>query len=776
MKMYAESQLLEFNKVKEHITAYAHTTVGKEKVRGLRPSNNNLEITRKLNEVSQAKYITEGYKEAPFGGVRDVTDILQHAKIYATLTPKDFLDIVGLVDASKHMIRFFKQVEENELPYDALLPYLDDLNHVKTIKDEIMQVITIDGKIRDDASSELSRIRRNIGNKERKVNEKLNQFLNRNKKKLTESLITMRSNRFVVPVKASDKNSVKGTVVDISSSGETVYIEPASVAEINNQIALLKIEEQNEIEKLLRDLTAFVAGYHGMLKTNFDVLTTLDYLFAVAKYSIELLCIKPEITDKTIDLQKARHPLIDQKEVVANTIAFNPGEDTIIITGPNTGGKTVALKTMGLLSIMVQAGLLIPVEPESKTIIFNHIFADIGDEQSIEQSLSTFSSHMTRIIRIIKQCTPGSLVLLDELGSGTDPKEGSSLAMAILDYINQFDVYTIATTHYPELKAYAYDKDHIINASVEFDVNTLSPTYRLLLGTPGKSNALLISERLGLPKQIINAAKDHVITTNTDVSDLINKLEKQGNVLDDKIQEYDTLIARNKELIEDNKRLKRELREEKDQLKEKASLEKHKVLTQAKREATKLIEEIEALKKEANVKPHELADVKHKTKELSQSEVRHSETKEHTYQEGDLVTVLKFNRTGELLTKQKNGKWDVKMGTLTMTLSEDEFEFIEHKEAPKQTVTVKSKVKKYTPTTLDLRGLRYEEAKQKLDKYVDDCVLSNIPFATIIHGYGTLTLRKMVKEYVAKHPQIKSHRDGKGNEGGNGATVIELKN
>ncbi|MCF7925310.1 MAG: endonuclease MutS2 [Candidatus Izimaplasma sp.] len=774
--MYAESQLLEFDKVLKRITTYAHTTVGKEKVLALAPTNNDLIIKRQLDEVNQAKQIVEGYKEAPFGGVRDVTDILKQAKIYATLTPKDFLNIVGLVEASKHMVRFFEQVTENELVHDALDPYIEDLSFVKAIKDEIMQVITIDGKIRDDASSELSRIRRNISSKERKINDKLNQFLNAKKNKLTESLITIRSNRFVVPVKASEKNTVKGTVVDVSSSGETVYIEPASVAEINNQVSLLKIEEQNEMEKILRDLTSFVAGYHDILKTNFDVLTTLDYIFAVAKYSIDMLCIKPNITDTTIDLQKARHPLIHPEEVVANTITFNPGEDTIIITGPNTGGKTVALKTMGLLSIMVQSGLLIPVEPESKTIIFNHIFADIGDEQSIEQSLSTFSSHMTRIIKIIKQCTPGSLILLDELGSGTDPKEGSSLAMAILDHITQFNVYTIATTHYPELKAYAYDKDHIVNASVEFDVDTLSPTYRLLLGTPGKSNALLISERLGLPKSVINQAKDHVITSNTDVSDLITKLEKQGNVLDQKIQEYDRLIARNKELIEDNKRLKRELREQKDTLREKASLEKHKLLTEAKREAENLINEIEDLLKASDIKPHQLAELKHKTKDLSQEEIRDSETKEHTYQAGDLVTVLKFNRTGELIDQQKNGKWTVKMGSLSLNLEEEDFEFIEQKTLPKQTVSVKSKVKKFTPTTLDLRGMRYEEANIALDKYIDDCLLSNVPKATIIHGFGTLTLRKLVKSYVENHPQIASYRDGKGNEGGNGATVIELKN
>lgn len=773
--MYAETKLLEFDKVKTIIKSFAHTAVGKKKVLALAPTINPLVIERQLNETYQAKLIVEQYKEPPFGGVRDITTILKQIKIFSTLTPKDFLDVVGLVDASSNMIRFFDKLTENELDWAHFEPYVAQIKTVHAVKDGIMQVITIDGKIRDNASSELSRIRRSIAQKERKINDVLNQFLNAKKNKLTDSLITIRSNRFVVPVKASEKNNIKGTIVDVSSSGETVFIEPASVAEINNKVSLLKIEENNEVERLLRELTQFLAGHHGTLNTNFDVLTTIDQLFAVGKFAIDYTCERPQITVNEIDLQKARHPLLNQNDVVANTITFNPGEDTIIITGPNTGGKTVALKTMGLLSIMVQSGLLIPVEPNSKTIIFNHIFADIGDEQSIEQSLSTFSSHMTRIINILNQCTEKSLVLFDELGSGTDPKEGSSLAMAILDYIKQFDAYVIATTHYPELKAYAYDKDHIINASVEFDVDTLSPTYRLLLGTPGKSNALLISERLGLPTDIINRAKNTVVTSKTEISDLINKLEKQGNILDKKIQEYDRLNKRSKELIEENKVLKRQLKSRQKELRGKANREKDVLLRDAKEEARALIEKIEALHKASNIKPHQLASLKHEVSELTKKSTPTSSTKAHKYQVGDLVNILKFNRTGELLDPLKDNKWSVKMGTLTMTLEPNEFEFIERKKPLKPTVKIKSTIKKHTPTECDLRGLRYEDAKLKLDKYIDDCVISNVPFASIIHGFGTMTLRKMVKETVRHHPSILSSRDGKGNEGGQGVTIIELK-
>lgn len=773
--MYAETKLLEFDKIKEIVKDFAHTAVGKAKVMALEPSINSLVIHRQLNEAHQAKVIVDNYNEPPFGGIRDVTDVLKQIRIFSTLTPKDFLDIVGLADASQNMLRFFTLVTENELSWDQFEPYVVQIGAVKAVKEGIMQVITIDGKIRDNASSELSRIRRNLAINERKISEVLNQFIHSKKSKLTESLITIRGNRFVVPVKASEKNNVKGAVVDVSSSGETIYIEPDSVAQINNKVSLLKIEEYNEIERLLRELTIFVGGHHQTLTTNFDVLTTIDMLFAIGKYAQAFRCEKPVITDNQIDLQKARHPLISDDEVVANTIAFNPGEDTIIITGPNTGGKTVTLKTMGLLSIMVQSGILIPVEYGSKTIIFDNIFADIGDEQSIEQSLSTFSSHLTRIIKILENCTEKSLILFDELGSGTDPKEGSSLAMSILDYLKQFNAYVIATTHYPELKAYAYDKEHIINASVEFDVNTLSPTYRLLLGTPGKSNALLISERLGLPQSIIEAAKHNVITSNTEISDLINKLEKQGNILDQKMQQYDELIKESKALIDENRVLKKDLAIKQRNLTKKSNREKQVLLRDAKQEAEDLIKKIEQLQKQNNIKPHQLADLKHEVSQLTTEEVRISNS-QHQYTKGDLVNVLKFNRNGELLEQLKSGQWSVKMGTLTMTLDVKEFEFLEAKKKKvDKVVKVKTPKRKYVPTECDLRGLRVEEAQFKLDKYIDDCQLGNLPFATIIHGFGTLALRKMVKEYVSKHPSVSSHRDGKGNEGGQGVTVIGIK-
>jgi DNA mismatch repair protein MutS2 len=773
--MYASQDLLEFPKVIAAVKKHAHTIQGKVLVDAITPTNNALEINRLLDETNQALSILYHYQEPPFGGIRDVSESLQRAKIYAVLRPSEFLDIIGLIEATSNNVRFYKQVRELEIEGKALDDYYDQLQPISGLKQAIQQVITVDGYIHDNASHELLKIRNSISRNEQKVNEKLQQLLHTHKNKLTESLITLRNNRYVVPVKQSEKNNFQGSIVDYSSSGETVYMEPKSVQEINNKISLLVLEEEREIDRILRLLTDQVASHHEELVQNFSLLSYLDMVFAKAKYAVEYDCLRPLITEDRVLLRKARHPLISQEDVVANTIAFTSKEKMIIITGPNTGGKTVALKTMGLLSVMLQSGILLPVAEESETMIFEHIFADIGDEQSIEQSLSTFSSHMTRIIGILDQLTTGSLILLDELGSGTDPKEGASLAIALLDYFRFQGVYVMATTHYPELKAYAYDKDEIINASVEFDVETLRPTYRLLLGTPGKSNALLISKRLGLPESIINEAKAHVVTSQDNVADLIEKLEKQGQALDQRMVEYDELISQQKELVSQNKKFQKELLEAKQKYNRKVTLEESQLLKDTKEQALKLIKEIEDLKEKGSIKEHEIAELKYKTKQLQVQKDVSSSTEDHQYEVGDLVNILQFNRTGELIKQRTNGKWIVKMGILSSQYDESEFEFIEPKKPKKDTSKTTTTVKHQAKAELDLRGMRYEEAKIELDRYIDGCLVANQPYATIIHGFGTLTLRTLVKNYLDKHPNIASHRDGEGNEGGQGVTVVNFK-
>lgn len=774
--MHFSNQILEFDKIKALIVNKAHTTLGKELTEKITPTNNRLEIERKLKETSHALEIITEFQEPPFGGVRDLVETLKRAYIYSVLRPIEFLNVVALLDAINNNIRFYKQVKEKEIEGIALDEYFYTLASVPYLKQSIEQVITQDAAIYDSASHNLQKIRNKINRNQHKITERLNGILSSQKSSLTEQLITIRNNRFVVPVKVSEKNNFNGSIIDYSSSGETVYMEPKAIASINNEISMLKVDETKEMEKILRELTGLVAEQYEPLVNNLTILSDLDVIFAKAKFAIDFECTMPIITENEVSLLKARHPLIDQKDVVPNTITFNEGERVIIITGPNTGGKTVALKTMGLLSIMAQSGILIPVKAGSKTIIFDNIFADIGDEQSIEQSLSTFSSHMTRIISIIENLTVGSLILLDELGSGTDPKEGASLAISILDHIRIRGVYVIATTHYPELKAYAYNKDEIINASVEFDVDSLSPTYRLMLGTPGKSNALLISERLGLDPRIINAAKENVLTSKSEVTDLINKLERQGNLLEGKIRVHEEEREVLKQLVSENEKLKKSLGEKKRELDRKSAVAKSQLIKSAKSDALALLKEIEAIKNTGQIKEHELADLKFKVKNFGALEDQESSTKEHIYESGDLVNILKFGRNGELIKKQKNGKWIVKMGTLSSQFAEDQFEFIQKVIIDRKPQSqMKLNVKKHVKSECDLRGMRYEEAQFALEKYIDDCLVSNMPYASIIHGYGTLTIRKLVKEYVSKNRSIVRHRDGEGSEGGNGVTVIYFK-
>ncbi len=774
--MSFDSFLLEFDKVKLMIVNYAQTSLGKFLVKEIEPTNNSLVIRRKLSESAHALKIITLYQEPPFGGIRDLTSTLKKAHIESVLRPTEFLDIISLLDASLANVRFYKQVKELEILETVLDDYFENIEIIPKLKTAILLVINDNGEVNDSASPLLHKIRNAINVKQKRIQDRLNTILQKDKSKLTEILITIRNNHFVVPVKTSEKNNFKGSIIDYSSSGETVYMEPHSVSSINNEISILILDEKKEVERILRELTLQVGLSYYQLTNNLKILSELDAIFATARFALEYTCSMPLITKKEINLIKARHPLINQEEVVANTITFNKNEKVIIITGPNTGGKTVALKTMGLLSIMVQSGLLIPVDKGSKTVIFDNIFADIGDEQSIEQSLSTFSSHMTRIIKIIDNLTVDSLILLDELGSGTDPKEGASLAISILDYLLVRGVYIIATTHYPELKAYAYNKNEIVNASVEFDVNTLSPTYRLLLGTPGKSNALLISERLGLNSEIISQAKKHVLTSQSEVTDLINKLEKRGNTLEQQIREYEMLVKDNKELVNRTNILQKELIEEKRRLKGKIAIEKSQIVLEVKEEALNLIKDLEDLKNKENLKDHEIAEMKYIVRTFDDKINQEKHAEKHDYLIGDTVNILKFNCYGELLKKQKNKQWLIKMGTLNSVFKENQFEFVKRTIKKDNKINkISSNIKKNIKTELDLRGMRYEEAEYALDKYIDDCLVVNIPFASIIHGYGTLTLRKLVKTYLKNNKHVLSYRDGEGGEGGSGVTVVYFK-
>ncbi len=772
--MYAETKKLEFDKILKQIRDLAATDLAKPDISALTPMANRLELERLLSETSQAKIMILRYDQTPMTGVLNIKEAIKKAEIGSTLSIEELLKIVSHQEAVMRNLTYIKKVKQLEIPSEALDNYYDRLISLPKLKIAIESVIDPKGEIYDSASMKLTSIRKKIKISEERIDSKMATLLQSESAKLSDSIITIRNNRLVLPVKAEFKNSFKGVVHDASASGETVFMEPMSCFILNNELQSLFVEEANEIEKILKELTETVGRDSANLRNNLEILTYLDIVFAKAKYANIHDCTKPELTKDNINLLNARHPLIPAKEVVGNNMNFHDYHH-VIITGPNTGGKTVALKTLGLLSLMVQSGILIPVDEGSKTIVFENIFADIGDEQSIEQSLSTFSSHISKIINILDNATPDSLVLLDEIGSGTDPKEGASLAISIINHLRTRSLYSMITTHYPELKTYAFDLDDTVNASVEFDIETLRPTYRLKIGVPGTSNALQIAKRLGLKQEIISAAEKVSLSFDTDISHLIRKLEKQSIELDQEIQEHHSQIAILKSKQDELDKLQLEERIRQNKLIEKLEKEKRSELEALEANANRIIEELNQLKNSAVFKEHELARLKHESKTINPEGVHYKKVRNTEIVPGDKVLLIPYQRQGIVNKKLSEGKYEVLMGTLSVTLSENELEFVEKPVVEKQkasgTVTKTSEAK----VELDLRGMRYLEAIEELDKFVDNCLINNLEFGYVIHGYGTGALKKGVDEYIKTHNVIKSHRSGGQNEGGKGVTVLYFK-
>ncbi|PKL01591.1 MAG: endonuclease MutS2 [Tenericutes bacterium HGW-Tenericutes-1] len=771
--MMFNQTVLEFPKILAQIKNYAETDIGKLNVMGIEATNNSDLIKVWLDEVFEAKTMIERYDTSPMGGVLNVAEQIKRASLGSTLSIEDLLNIVSLVEAVANNQRYIRKIRQLEISCMTLNHYYDELVTLTMVKTEIDKCIDVKGQIYDDASEELATIRKKLTVNQKRVTEKMDSLLKSESQKLTDSIITIRNNRLVLPVKAEFKNSFKGIIHDQSSSRETVFIEPMGCVEINNLIQTLYLQESDAIEKILARLSGIVGDHATELMSNFNLLTTLDVIFAKAKYAIANDGTKPEITDNTIHLIKGRHPLISKELVVSNTIHFGRYR-SIIITGPNTGGKTVALKLLGLLSIMVQSGLLIPVDEGSKTMVFSNIFADIGDEQSIEQSLSTFSSHITKIIKILESVDSKSLVLLDELGSGTDPKEGASLAISIMDYLRESKAYTMVTTHYPEMKLYAFNLDDTVNASVEFDIDTLRPTYRLQIGTPGTSNALEIAKRLGLRNDIIEHAKKVSLSFDNQTSVLMKKLEIQSIELNQEIDDYkskkNALELRNHEIQKVLDQTK------KDQNKAYVELEKYKaeIIEKTKEEAMELIKELDIMRKQESFKEHELAKLKHDIKNLGTDPILMKKINQKKISIGDIVTVIPYQKQGIVMKLAGANKYEVQMGILTSVFSEDQLEYSDRK-SNEQKVRVSVTRSSSPKVELDLRGMRFEEAMMALEKHIDDCLINNLEFTYVIHGYGTGALRKGVQELIRKNKQIKSSRVGGEGEGGSGVTVLYFK-
>ncbi|MDD3711909.1 MAG: endonuclease MutS2 [Candidatus Izemoplasmatales bacterium] len=774
--MYAEIKKLEFDKILRILSTFSQTDIGKKEVLEILPITDVEAIKRLLFEVEEAKIIIERYDETPLTGILDIREIIKKAEIGSVLNIDELLRVVSHQEAIVRTIVFVKKVISLNLNFTNLKDYYDRLVSINALKNEIDKVIDKKGEIYDNASAKLADIRKKIRVTEDRIESKMQSLLKSEASRLTDSLITIRNNRLVLPVKSEFKNAVKGIIHDQSASGETVFIEPISCFEMNNDLSRYFVEEANEIDALLRMLTYKVGEYTVELGNNLQIFTYLDIVFAKAKYALANDFTRPNITKK-INLINARHPLIPKDVVVGNNISFHDYHH-IIITGPNTGGKTVALKTLGLLSIMVQSGMLIPVNENSETICFNNIFADIGDEQSIEQSLSTFSSHIGNIIRIIEKCGDDSLVLLDEIGSGTDPKEGASLAISIIEYLRRKKLYSMITTHYPELKTYAYDLDNTVNASVEFDIETLKPTYKLKIGVPGTSNAIMIARRLGLMEEICQKAENISLSFATDVSKLIAKLDRQSIELDN---ELSVLKERNQKLEEEKQKYINLQSQEK--IRQNQVLREFEITQKTKQEeytkkAENLIKELDELKKSAIFKEHELAGLKKSAKDVFYQKTAYKKVSNRDVAIGDTVKVLSYQRNGIINKELKNGQYEVIMGALTLTLKKDEIEFVT-KEKPEDIMTNptsnQADVVRTVKVELDLHGKRYEEAMLELDKFVDDCLLNNLEFAYIVHGIGTGALKKGVESYAKKNPHVKSYRRGNEGEGGVGVTVFQFR-
>ncbi|MFT0802161.1 endonuclease MutS2 [Bacillus swezeyi] len=777
---------LEFHKVKEQLAEHTASSLGKEMLFELKPSRSLEEVKNLQEEVDEAGTVLRLKGNAPFGGLSDIRKALRRAEIGSMLSPAEFTEISGLLYAAKQMKHFLEGLFEDGVDIPCLHQYAEKLIPLSALEKDINSCIDDHGEVLDHASETLRGIRTQLRTLESRIRDRLESILRSSsaQKMLSDTIITIRNDRFVIPVKQEYRSSYGGIVHDQSSSGATLFIEPQAIVDMNNSLRQAKVNEKQEIERILRMLTEKTAEHTDELFYDVKILQTLDFIFAKAKYAKATRAVKPAVNrDGYVRLIQARHPLLPADQVVPNDIELGGEFTTIVITGPNTGGKTVTLKTLGLLTLMAQSGLHVPAGEGSEIAVFDQVFADIGDEQSIEQSLSTFSSHMVNIVDILKDMTENSLVLFDELGAGTDPQEGAALAISILDEVYQTGARVIATTHYPELKAYGYNRDNVINASVEFDIETLSPTYKLLIGVPGRSNAFEISKRLGLPDHLIGRAKSEMTAEHNEVDTMIASLEDSKKRAETELAETETIRAEAQALHRDLQKQISEWQERKDRLYEEAEQKAAEKVKEAMKEADEIIQSLRMIKEDHKAfKDHELIEAK---KRLEEAVPAFEKTKKpakkkadkRVLKPGDEVKVLTFGQKGTLLEKTGADEWNVQIGILKMKVKEKDLEFLKSAPEPEKQKSIAAvKGKEYhVSLELDLRGERYENALHRVEKYLDDAVLAGYPRVSIIHGKGTGALRKGVQDLLKSHRNVKNSRFGEAGEGGSGVTIVELK-
>jgi DNA mismatch repair protein MutS2 len=782
-------KVLEYNKIIEKLAGYAQSDSGRQLALQLKPSSDKIQIMEWQQETSEAESILAAEGSNLIAPFPDIQHAVRKAKIGSVLSPKELLEVVrvlSLVSSVKRGMEEHKDKEELEL----IPSMIDNLKPQRALLERIQDCIETEDSLYDNASPELASIRKRIRRANDKIRERLNGYLHspQMQKYLQEPIITIRNGRYVLPVKQEYRSQVPGIVHDQSSTGATLFIEPMSVVEANNEIKQLELKEEEEIERILAELTELTGNVGDEILSAYTILVRLDFIFAKAAYSLSIRGMRPRIADTpSFRIRNGRHPLIDPEQVVPISLELGRNFTSLIITGPNTGGKTVTLKTAGLFVLMHQSGLHLPADYGTEMGIFQNVYADIGDEQSIEQSLSTFSSHMTNIVRILHRAGEGDLVLLDELGAGTDPAEGAALAMSILDHLYSAKISTMATTHYSELKLYAISRDGIENASVEFDVETLRPTYRLLIGVPGRSNAFEISKRLGLSEELIKGAAKYLSQENIRFEDIMGDIERNRIAAEQERTKTKVELAEAEELRVEYEKKLLQLEEQKARHLAKAREEARRIVLDAKAEADRIIKELNQLARETKEKERSRAIEETRRKlrtalnrlgEREQRKPAHTQRKvPEMVQLGQTVYVATLDQKGQVLSMpDQDGNVMVQVGIMKVSVKLSDLRQAEEETAgqPISRRSIEPRILAVS-TELDLRGQTAEEAVMETDLYLDNAFLAGLKEVTIIHGKGTGVLRNSIHQLLRQHPHVASFRLGKYGEGEAGVTVVQIK-
>lgn len=781
-------QTLELPRVLDMLADQAVTEEGKDKARRLRPETDPVEVTALLAETTAAveKMVLGG--SPAFAGVRPVAGSLQRANMGGSLNTRELLDIAKVLAAARSAKEYGEGDAEKKTPIDVLF---HSLRPNRFLEDKITGSIVGDGELADSASPELASIRRHMRATESKVRDILQRIISSSQAKyLQESIITQRSGRYVVPVKSEFKNEIPGLVHDLSGSGSTFFIEPMGVVKANNELRELQAKEEKEIDRILAELSAEAASFREDINLDYELLIRLDVIFARAKLSNKMHAMAPGLSTKGLNLRRARHPLLPPKTAVANDLSLGETFDTLVITGPNTGGKTVTLKTIGLLTLMAQCGLHIPAGDGSVIKVCKRVLADIGDEQSIAQSLSTFSSHMSNIVGILEETDDKTLILLDELGGGTDPVEGAALASAIIDHARSLGAMVAATTHYAELKVYAMTTPGVENASCEFDVETLAPTYRLLVGIPGKSNAFAIARRLGISEEIIQDAAARVDAENVRFEDVLTKLDHQRQEMEKEQRQAAQLRREMEEASAKAQAYRDQLQKEKEKAEASAKAQARAILDDARRTADQVFQELGDMRKKAQKEQNwqkvndQRAGLRHKLNEAEDKLGARPQAAVppmlRPAKKGDTVTILKTGTQASVLSVNKDGVLQLQAGILRITAKQDEVRVVEgetqSQKAAKQYIRrTEHKLRSLgAKAEVDLRGMTTDEAELTLAQFLDRAMVSNLTQVTVIHGKGTGAVRKAVHAYLKRCKGVASFRLGRYGEGEDGVTIVEL--